>query len=139
MGEKVNQKKGIAPPLYKPGLPVTWWLRNWHYFFFMLREVSSLFVAVLAVTYLVGIYRLTEGRDSYNAYLDALQTPFWKVLSVVILLFSLYHTVTWFQSAGKVMVLRIGRHPISPTLLFIGNCAGWGVVSAAVFYLMVGF
>ena len=131
-------KQKVSPvSMYQPRVPATWWLRNWNYFLFMLREISSLFIAIFVLTYLVGIYRFSQGRNSYDAYVDSLQTPFSKALFVVILLFSLYHALTWFQSAGKVMVLRIGRRTIPPALVFLGNCLMWGVVSLSVFYLMV--
>src|SRR2546427_5908448 len=35
------------PGLYYPKLPATWWLWNANYFRFMLRELSSVFIALL--------------------------------------------------------------------------------------------
>ncbi len=130
-------QQGRASRVYRPRLPATWWLRNWKYFLFMLREVSSVFIAVLVVIYMVGIYRFTQGRNSYEAYLDTLQTPLSGTLFVVIFLFSLYHSFTWFQSAGKVMVVRLGGRTVPSLLVLLANCLAWALVSGAIFYLMV--
>lgn len=124
-------------PVYKPSMPATWWLRNRKYFLFMLREFSSLFVAIFAVIYALGVFRVAQGKASYDAFVDGLSSPLSRVLSVLILLFSIYHTVTWFQSVGKIMVLRVGGKEVSPRLVFAANCLGWAVISAVLFYLMV--
>ena len=103
----------------------------------MLREVSSVFIAVLVVIYIVGIYRFTQGKDSYESYVGALHTPGLQVLVVVIFVFSLYHSITWFQLAGKVVVVRLGGRTVPPLLVLLANCVAWLGVSWAIFYLMV--
>ena len=133
----MNQQKVPPYPVYRPRMPLTWWLRNWRYFLFMMRELSSLFIAIFVLSYVVGIYRFMQGRNSYEAYVDALHAPFSKALYVVILIFSLYHTFTWFQLTPQVMVVRIGRKMLPPVLILIGNYVAWGIISAVLFYLLV--
>ena len=103
----------------------------------MLREVSSVFIALFMVIYILGIYRFTQGKESYESYVATLQTPALQVLFVVIFLFSLYHSVTWFQAAGKIMVVRLGGRTMPPLLVVVANCVAWLLVSASLFYLMV--
>ena len=51
--------------LYYPKMPAMWWLGKRNYFIFMMRELSSVFVALFLVIFLVQLYQLGEGRESY--------------------------------------------------------------------------
>jgi len=92
------------PGLYYPKLPATWWLRNANYFRFMLRELSSVFIALFLVVFLVQLHRLPQGPGAYAAYLDTLRAPGWIIFHVVALAFALYHSVTWFNLTGGLAV-----------------------------------
>lgn len=133
----MNQQKSTVHPAYKPRMSPWWWLSNRRYFLFMMRELSAVFIALFVVTYLVGIYRLSQGEDSYQLYLNALETPFAKTLFVVILLFSIYHALTWFHLTPVVMVVRIGQKVVHPVLILVANYLGWILISALLFYLLV--
>jgi fumarate reductase subunit C len=50
--------------LYHRKMPATWWLTKWSYFLFMLRELSSVFIAVFLVVYLCQIYQLSQGPEA---------------------------------------------------------------------------
>ncbi len=135
MSQKERQGDNL---FYQPRMRPWWWLHNRNYFLFMIRELSAVFVALFVLIYLVGVYRLTQGEDAYQLYLSALQTPSAKVLFVVILLFCLYHSLTWFQLTPIVMVVRIGQKVIHPMLVLVANYLAWIVLSLILFYLLVG-
>jgi fumarate reductase subunit C len=117
-------------------MSATWWLSTRNYFLFMLREVSALFVASFVVSYLVGLYRLSQGEAQYTAYLESLQTPFACISFVLILAFALYHTVTWFSLTPIVMVVRVGSRVIPARLVLLTNYLAWLVLSGLLFYLL---
>ena len=50
----------VRSKLYYRKIPATWWLTKRSYFLFMLRELSSLFIALFLAVYLVEIYQLTK-------------------------------------------------------------------------------
>ncbi|MDA2935172.1 hypothetical protein MYX82_12655 [Acidobacteria bacterium AH-259-D05] len=133
----MNQQRTTVHPTYKPRMSPWWWLHNRKYFLFMMRELSAVFIAFFVVTYLVGIYRLGQGEESYQLYLNALQTPLAKTLFIVTLLFSTYHTLTWFHLTPVVMVVRIGQKVLHPALVLVANYLGWILISALLFYLLV--
>jgi fumarate reductase subunit C len=132
----VNQEKSTRYPVYKQPMSATWWLSTRNYFLFMLREVSALFVASFVVSYLVGLYRLSQGEAQYTAYLESLQTPFACISFVLILAFALYHTVTWFSLTPIVMVVRVGSRVIPARLVLLTNYLAWLVLSGLLFYLL---
>ncbi len=131
------QKSRSEDLLYRPHMGFWWWLQQKNYFLFMVRELSAVFVGLFALISLVGVYRLSQGEDTYQLYLSALQTPSAQVLFVVILLFSLYHTLTWIHLTPMIMVVRIGSKTVPPALVLIASYLAWMVISLILFYLLV--
>ena len=118
-------------------MPATWWLRKKSYFFFMLRELSSLFIALFLVVYLVQLYQLTKGTDAYIAFTQKLASPGWILFHVVVLLFALYHSVTWFQSTAVVLPIRLGERSVPRQMITALHIGAWAVVSLAVLILFL--
>ncbi|MEE2839486.1 MAG: fumarate reductase subunit C [Acidobacteriota bacterium] len=133
----MNQRRSAVHPTFKPRMHPLWWLHNWRYFLFMMRELSAVFVAFFVLTYLVGVYRLGQGEDSYQLYVNALQTPMARTLFIMIFLFSIYHSVTWVHLTPIILVVRIGRKVVPPGLVLLANYLGWILISAVLFYLLV--
>ena len=134
----MNPRK--SPPedlLYRPHMSFWWWWQQKNYFLFMVRELSAVFVGLFALISLVGVYRLGQGEDTYQLYLSALQTPSAQVLFVVILLFSLYHTLTWIHLTPMIMVVRIGSKTVPPILVLIASYLAWIVISLILLYLLL--
>ena len=123
--------------LYHRKMPATWWLMNQSYFLFMLRELSSVFVAVFLVVYLCQIYQLSNGPDAYRAFTQKLSSPGWILFHLVALLFALYHSITWFQSSAVVLPLRIGERVIPRPIVTALHVVAWAIVSIIVLVLFL--
>jgi fumarate reductase subunit C len=123
--------------LYHRKMPATWWLRKKSYFLFMLRELSSVFIALFLVVYLVQIYQLTKGHDAYIAFTQKLSSPGWILFHVVVLLFAVYHSVTWFQSSAVVLPVRMGERLVSRQTVTALHIVAWAVISLAVLILFL--
>ena len=109
-----------------------WWNRSGPYRIFLLRELSAVFIAIYMVLLLVLVQQVRDGADSFQDYLSVLQTPILLVMHVIVLSFSLLHTVTWFQAVPKGLPLKIGGHRVPPVQLIAGNYAIWAIVSVIV-------
>jgi fumarate reductase subunit C len=123
--------------LYYRKMPATWWLTNRSYFLFMLRELSSVFIAIFLVVYLCQIYQLSQGPDAYSAFAQKLASPGWVLFHLVALLFALYHSFTWFQSSAVVLPLRIGERLISRPIVTALHVGAWVMVSVLVLVLFL--
>ena len=123
--------------LYHRKMPATWWLTKPRYFLFMLRELSSVFIAIFLIVYLCQIYQLTQGLDAYIAFARKLSSPGWVFFHLVALLFALYHSVTWFQSSAVVLQLRIGERLIPRPFVMALHVGAWAVVSLSVLILFL--
>jgi fumarate reductase subunit C len=115
-----------------------WWLKRWPYRIFMLRELSSVFLAAYVVLLLVLVTKVQDGAKEFADYLDVLQSPVLIAFHAVALLFVLLHTVTWFQAVPKGLPLRLGEERVPPALMIGASYVAWLVVTvvvAAIFLL----
>ncbi len=86
-----------------------WWRRNPYYGWYMLRELSCVFVTAYAVVLLVGLARLAEGRAAYEAWRQGLASPGALSFHVIALAFVTYHAWTWFKVMPKTLpFIRLG-------------------------------
>jgi len=106
----------------------------------MLRELTSVFIAIFLVVFLVELYQLSKGPEGYAAFLEKLRSPGWLVFHVVALAFALYHSFTWFNLTAVVQVVRVGDFQVPPRLVAAANFVVWGVLSLAIlfFFLLRG-
>jgi len=66
------------PRWYRRRVSVWWWLQNRSYTGFVLRELTSVFVAFFAVVYLWQLHAVAQGPDAYAQFLARLRTPRWS-------------------------------------------------------------
>jgi fumarate reductase subunit C len=86
-----------------------WWRRNPYYRWYMLRELTCVFVTAYAVVLLVGLARLAQGRAAYEAWRAGLDTPLALAFHAIALVLIGYHAVTWIAVMPKSMpLLRVG-------------------------------
>src|SRR5207244_13203770 len=123
--------------LYYPKISTTWWLRHPSYFRFMMRELSSVFIAIFLVVFLVELHQLSRGPQAYAAFLETLRSPGWIVFHVVALAFAIYHSVTWFNLTGVVQVVRLGERQVPPRLVAGSSFALWAVVSVVLLWFLL--
>lgn len=101
----------------------TWYFASWPYRVFMLRELSSVFLALYTVLLLVLVSKVHAGPAAFAEYRDALRSPLLVAVHVVVMAFALLHSVTWFQAVPKGLPLRRGEEPVPPRLVIGANYA----------------
>ncbi|MBS1217557.1 MAG: fumarate reductase subunit [Proteobacteria bacterium] len=112
-----------------------WFLRQPRYMRYMAREVTCLFIGAYAVVLLVALQRLAEGRQAYEAFLQALASPVSMVFHLVVLVFALYHTTSWFNVTPKAMPIQAGEDFLPGAIIVGAHYAAWLIVSVALLFL----
>ncbi len=125
------------PKSYRTRVSTYWWLDRWPYLKFILRELSSVFVAWFVILTLLQISALSRGPADYAQFQEWLRNPIVIVLNAVSLLFVVFHAVTWFNLAPKAMAIRAGGKRVPDVLIAGPNYVAWLVISAAVAWLLV--
>ncbi|MDV2495457.1 MAG: fumarate reductase subunit C [bacterium] len=122
-------------PTYTRPIPATWWLRNRKYFLFMMRELSSLFIAVFLLVYLYALSLLSKGQAAYGQFQESLRSGGFTLFFVVAFIFAVYHSWTWWSIMGKVQVVRLGDQKVPEKVITAVALAGWAVASAVVLFV----
>jgi fumarate reductase subunit C len=120
------------PRWYRSRVSTYWWLKRASYLVFILREVSSVFIAWFVVFTLLQVAAVSQGVANYQQFQSWCRQPAVLVLNGVSLGFVMIHAITWFNLAPKAMVVRWRGRRVPPTWIVAANYALWALVSALV-------
>jgi len=125
------------PRWYRARVSTYWWLGRWPYLKFILRELSSIFVAWFVVLTLLQIWALGRGPAAYAGFEQWLRRPFVLALNGFSFLFVLFHTVTWFNLAPRAMAVRLRGKRLPDILIAAPNYVAWLAVSGGIAWLLL--
>jgi fumarate reductase subunit C len=125
------------PRWYRKRTSTFWWLGRWPYLRFILREVSSIAVALAVLLTLLQIRALLAGPQAYARFQQTLRSPTVIALNVVAFLFVLFHSITWFNLGPKAMAVRVRGKRIPDLFLAAPNYVVWVVVSGVIAWLVL--
>jgi len=125
------------PRWYRPRVSVYWWLGEWRYLRFILRELSSVFVAAFVIVTLLELRALRNGPEAYARFLHRLETPTAILLSAISFFFVLFHTITWFNLAPSAMAIRFRGKRLPDFVIAAPNYVLWLLVSVVVAWLVL--
>lgn len=128
----------VGPRPYVREVATTrWFLGRPRYMRYMAREITCVFIGAHTVLLLVGIARLSEGAEAWQAFVRALQSPASIAFLALALAFSIYHSVTWFNLTPKALPVQVGERILPDAVVAGAHYAAWAALSAAVL-LMAG-
>lgn len=113
--------------------PFTWWLRNRRYLFYMIRELTPVPMAAWLILFLVEVTRLKDGPSGYQP----LGGPLFVAVSVICLVFALWHSFTFLNLAGLIMRIPWGERSVPGRVIVFGAFAGFVVVTALIAGLII--
>ena len=128
----------MSEPYRRPISATTWWLGKRNYVLFMLRELTSVFIAAFLIVYLIQLAQLAQGAEAYTAFLDRLASPGWIVFHLLVLVAALYHTITSFSLTPKLIVVPLGEERVPAVVLVGSGYVAWLVISAIIAWIVLG-
>lgn len=137
MSTSVHQYTPYHPKWYRRRVSVWWWLQNRSYAGFVLRELSSVFVALFAGVLLWQVRALAQGPEAYARFLARLQTPPFLLFHSVAFVFVLFHAITWFNLAPSALAVRVRGKRLPDWVIAGSNYIAWIVLSAAVAWILL--
>jgi fumarate reductase subunit C len=114
-----------------------WWLKKPAYLAFILREISSVFVAWTIVYLLLAVRAVSQGAVAYADFLDWSEGSAVLTLNVVSVGFLVFHAITWFNLAPQAMVIHVGRRRVPGALIAASNYAAWAIATALIAWLLL--
>ena len=126
------------PRWYRPRISTYWWLLRWPYLKFILREVSSVFVASFVVMTLLQLHTLRRGPEAYAAFQETVKHPLLLALAAISLFFVVLHAITWFNLAPRAIAVRVKGKRLPDYLVAAPNYLVWLAASVAVAWVVLG-
>jgi succinate dehydrogenase subunit C len=114
-----------------------WWLSKPSYLAFILREISSVFVAWTIVYLLLAAGAVRQGAVAYADFLDWSSAPAVLTLNVISVGFLVFHAVTWFNLAPQAMVIHAGGRRVPGAVIAASNYAAWAIATALIAWLLL--
>ena len=124
--------------LYRRPISIWWWTKKRTYFMFVMRELSSLFIAWFVVYLLMFVRAVGESEAAYDDFLDRAASPWLVAVNAVAFAFVLLHTATWFLLTPQAWVVAVRGHRVPGIAIIGAQYVGLAVVSAFVFWLVTG-
>lgn len=137
MENKTSQYKRFQPKPLKRDISNYWFVKRKPYLLFIIRELTSIFVAAYAIILLFQLNALRQGPEAWEGLISAFSTPFSITMHVLILLFVLFHTITWFQLAPSAMVMKVGKTKIPGTAIIAVNFLMWIILSVGIVWIVM--
>jgi len=128
-------RKPYVRPLSKTG----WWLTQPRYIRYMSREVTCFFVAIFTVFMILALFKLSQGREVWYAFVEGLNTPLTQGLLIIALAFSLHHSTGWFNVTPKAMPVQIGEKFLPGWAIVAAHYLGWAFATLVVLFAAGGF
>jgi len=118
-------------------MPVFWWVGRRSYLIFVLRELTSVFVAWSVVFLLLLVHAVSQGAKQYQQFLNLSSNPWMLALNVVTLAFLVFHAITWFNLAPQAMAVRVRGRRVARSRVALAHYAGWALLSALSAWLIL--
>ena len=116
-------------------MPREWWIRNRHYAQYIVREFTSVPMALWMLWFLVEIQRVQIGPHGYSPHMSL----GFVIFSVICLAFALYHSVTFLSLAGVIIHVNVGDRPIPSRLIVFTMFGLWAVASVLIAAVLIYF
>jgi fumarate reductase subunit C len=120
---------------FKWRMPADWWTRNRHYFLYVVREFTALPLAIWLLWLLVEIKQAGDGKAHYS---PPSSTAF-VVFSVIVLLFALYHSVTFLSLSGLIIRVKLFDRPLPSRLITLAMFGLWAAASVVIGFVLIYF
>lgn len=136
MTPEIDRAESNNPPRLAWRMPANWWTHKRSYRLFMLREISSVFLAIFLLGYVGRLQALAEGEAAYYNYMEDVGGFFGVVWNILALITVAYHAWTWFHASGVIAQVRLGGKLVPATTIVNTNLALWGAASVILFFIL---
>ncbi|WP_220449922.1 hypothetical protein, partial [Nonomuraea longispora] len=120
---------------YRPPPDRLWFTHTRRYTLFVLRELTSVFVAWTVVYLLLLVDAVLGG--SLRDFAALASRPWMVAVNVVALAATAFHTITFLNLAPKATVVRLDGWRVPAWMIQGGNHSAWVLISVLIAYFIL--
>ncbi|HMQ13053.1 MAG TPA: fumarate reductase subunit C, partial [Candidatus Competibacter phosphatis] len=98
-----------SKPYVREMSKTTWFLSQPRYKRYMAREVTCVFIFAYTFLLIVALARLADGKEAFEAFVQALGSPLGVLFNVAVLIATVYHSMSWFNVTPQAMPIQMGE------------------------------
>lgn len=125
---------------YRKPQPDNWYMANTFFKIYMLRELTSVPVALAALNLFWGMAALAQpDAASWHSWLALQSNPLMILFNLTAIVAALFNSVKWFEAMPKAIRIQQGDKFVPDNLMIMGNWvafAGIAVVMLIVFIML---
>ena len=106
-----------------------WFLSQPRYQRYMAREVTCIFIFAYTFLLIVALARLAEGKEAFDAFVQALGSPLGVLFNLAVLIATVYHSLSWFVVTPQAMPIQLGEEFVPGKIIVNAHYAAWAVAS----------
>src|SRR5262245_51638465 len=111
-------------------MPTDWWLKKSAYTRFMIRDIASVFIVAYCLFLMCVMERAEHASASeFAAFYAKWGSTTSFVLHLLVLVFAVYHSVSFFNLTPQVLVVFQGEEKVPGSAIAGGHFALWAIVS----------
>lgn len=114
--------------------PDDWYMKSRFLRLYMLRELTSVPVAIAALNLFVGIVALAGSPDAWISWVVAQRNPVLIIFNLLAVAAALFNSKTWFEAVPKAMPIQKGEKFVPAQVLIR---ASWGVLAGIFAVLLI--
>ena len=112
----------------------SWFLSQARYRDYILHELTCIFIAIYALIWIVGLFRLGQGPEAWQGWLDGISSPLGVVFHIFLLFFAAVHTFSWFKVVPQAMRIQRGTDFV-PGNIIVG--AHYGILAVVTLFVLI--
>ncbi|MDO4643576.1 MAG: fumarate reductase subunit C [Cardiobacteriaceae bacterium] len=114
--------------------PDKWYMENRFYQWYMLRELTSITTALVALNIFYGIASLSNSPDSWASWIAWQKNPIMLLINLAGIVGALLNSKTWFEAMPKAIRIQKGERFVADKVLIGGS---WVAFGGVLFILLV--
>ncbi len=117
-------------------IPSNWWKKKSNYTRYIFRELTSIGTAILSLVMLISLIKFAQGEQAYNGWISFMQSFWIAIIMFIVLISSIFQTLTWFAIAPKAIRLISNNQVVSDKTITLSHYA-MSVVASIIILLLV--
>ena len=123
-----------SKPYVREMSKTTWFLSQPRYKRYMAREVTCVFIFAYTFLLIVALARLADGKEAFEAFVQALGSPLGVLFNVAVLIATVYHSMSWFNVTPQAMPIQMGEEFVPGKIIVGAHYGAWAVVSLIILF-----
>lgn len=128
----------MARKPYQKAQPDNWYMSNSFFKIYMLRELTSVPVALASLNLLWGLAALAQaGGAAWQSWLVFQLNPLIIIFNLIAIAAALFNSLKWFEAMPKAIRIQRGDKFVPDNIMIMGNWIAFAVIALVMLIVFI--